>query len=198
MSDRIDRFLQPIDAVVIVKRAARTPVGDLRIETKDWIQRQRVEQLREEGRYRELVLWQLGQPEASDPEANGIFETRAVRMRPRAEPSQADLIAACNESTAPVPQPIIDCILKTQPRKRGPKGPMRSGDDHVTKFDGQVLEFYARTYLEALAANEANERPETRAVKTRAKQRTAKKFGISARTVEGIVAARRLLKSPPK
>lgn len=179
--------------------ARQTVTNDLRHETRDRITRARLEYLRAQGRYRDLVLWQLGQPESWQPEdTNTVYQSRVVRMQPRAEPSQADLKAACDESADPIPQPIIDYILKQHPRKRGPKAPTRSGDDHVLKFDDQVLEFYARAYLAALDAQQADLGPDTRAVKRRTAQRTAKKFGVSIRTIHTILASRQILKSTSK
>ncbi len=178
--------------------AMRTAINDLHPMTTDRIQRARVEALRAQGRHRELVLWLLRCPEPWCLEVNGKFQTRAVRMRPALhEPTRDDLAGALRDES-PLPAPIRDYIitrylLQTTPIKTGRKTPTRSTAD-----DDRVLDVYSRAYLKALDAYEADESAETRDVKRRAAQATANECGISPRTIDGILASRRILKSPPK
>lgn len=181
--------------------ATCTPITDLHPNKKERIQRARLETLREQGHYRELVLWLLGCPEEWQPEANGVFQSRAVRapLTRRIEPTPEDLAGALREESAdPLPAPIRDYIitrylLQTTPRKTGPQRATRSTGD-----DDRVFSFYVHALIHALDAHEADDSPETRDVKTRAKDRTGKKFSIGPRTIDGIIAARRWLKTPPK
>jgi hypothetical protein len=181
--------------------AKRTPVGDIEPQTRDRDQRERIESWRRQGRYRDLVLWMLGCEEAWQPEANGVWQTRAVRPRPvtastgeAIEPTRADLVGALRETSIdPLPAPIREYIisrylLQTKPLKTGSPRPRPAADDD------RVIDFYARAYLVALDAYEADESPATRAVKTRAKDATANHFTISTRTIDDILNSRRLLK----
>ena len=191
--------------------ARRTATDDLNPKANERIQRMRIERLRKQGKFRELVLWLLGQPEPWQREANNSFETRIVRVRPKWRPTPEDLAGALRESAEPLPEPIREYIIKrhllqTTQVKPGPLGASRAkaDDDRVLKFsrstatDDRVLEFYVGEYLTALDEHEANEGPETRAVATRAKMRTAQKFGISKSTVESILSQYQLLKAPAR
>ena len=114
----------------------RVATGDLDPTTKDRTERERFESLRERGRYRDLVLWQLGCGEAWQREANGAFRTRVGRARPmRQIPLRDDLIAASNESPDPLPAPIVDYIikfyLKALPRKTGQRPRPTLDDDRL-------------------------------------------------------------------
>lgn len=176
-------------------KAQRHPMTDLRPETRDRVHRARVETLRAAGRYRELCLWLLGAPDAWQDDGAG--RSRAVRSRPDVEPAREDLIAAYDESSDPLPAPIVAHIVqhyvKGLPLKTGPKAPARSIGD-----DDRVFDLYLRALFDALDAHEANDGPATRAVVTRAKTQTATQCGISTGTIERILAARQLLKDPPK
>jgi hypothetical protein len=182
--------------------ATRVTIKDgLRPETTDWLERGRLEHLREQGRYRDLALWMLGCEEAWQPEANGVFQTRVVRVRPvRREPTPEDLAEALREESPDrLPAPIREYIvtrylLESTPRKTGPQRPTRSTGD-----DDRVFEVYTRLQIAALGVHEADDSPATRNVKTRTKDQTAKQFvGIKGRTIDTILASRRMLKSPPK
>jgi hypothetical protein len=156
------------------------------------------EDLRRQGRFRDLVRRMLAPEDATwQPEANGVWQTRVVRRRRRTEPTRADLIAAVDESPAPLPAPIFDYImtryLKAQPRKTGPQQPTRS-----TWEDLDIIAHYQRALRKARKAHKRDGSPLTRAVKTRAKELTANAFSLSPRTIESIVAPRHLLKPPPK
>jgi len=180
-------------------KATRTLISDLNPEAKERAQRARLETLRAQGRYRELVLWLIGEPEAWQLEPDGVTVSRAVRapLTRRIAPTRDDLAAAYSESPDPLPAPIVEYIVKHHvkglPLKTGPKASARSTGD-----DDRAFDVYVRALVDALDAHEANEGPATRAVITRAKKSTKRQCGIGPGTLNGILAARRLLKSPPK
>lgn len=133
-------------------------------------------------------------------QADCVWQTRVIRVRParRTEPTRADLIAAVDEeSPNPLPAPIFDYIitryLKAQPRKTGPQQPARE-----TREDVAINSYYQWALHDAKEAHKADGSPATRDVKTRAKERTAKAFGLRPRTIERIVAPPPLLKSSPR
>ncbi len=177
----------------------RIAVSDLDPKAVDWMQRAIDEHLRRNGQMRALVLRMLAPEEAPwEPEGNG-WSTRVVRAqsRRRGEPTGEDLAAALLESPGePIPPVLLDYaarVCKGQPRKTGPKARTRT-----TWEDIEIIVYYQRALRAAVKAHEADDSPSTRAVCTRAKTRTAKTFGLSVRTIEGIVAPRPLSKSSPK
>ena len=85
----------------------RSAIGDLNPKAKDWMQRAIDEHARRNGRVRELVLRMATRtPEAWTPEANAIWQSRAIRAEPRSrsEPTLDDLAAALLEAPGePIP-----------------------------------------------------------------------------------------------
>jgi hypothetical protein len=60
----------------------RTLISDLDPKTQEWMQRASDEYLRRHKRFRELVMRMLSPPDDQmQPEDNGVFQTRIVRMR---------------------------------------------------------------------------------------------------------------------
>lgn len=179
----------------------RTAIADLNPKAKDWMQRAIDEHARRNGRIRELVLRMLATrtPEAWTPEANGIWQSRAIRaeLARRSEPTLDDLAAALLEAPGePIPPALLDYtakVLRGQPRKTGPKRPART-----TWQDIAINAYYQRALHAAREAHDADDSPATRDVKRRAAQQAAKAFGLSVRTIESIVAPRPLLKSSQK
>lgn len=128
-------------------------IGDLNPRTVDAA---RDEDLRRQGRFRELVLQMLAPEAATDdawtPEVNGVWQTRAIRRQPArpTEPTRADLAAAFRESPAPLPAAIRDYIitrylLETKPRKTGPNAPRRTLWEEIT-----INAYYQRALHAAL------------------------------------------------
>jgi hypothetical protein len=179
----------------------RTAIADLNPKAKDWMQRAIDEHARRNGRIRELVLRMLATrtPEAWTPEANGVWQSRAIRAEPASwnEPTLDDVAAALLEAPGdPIPPALLDCaakVLRGQPRKTGPKEPART-----TWQDIAIQVNYQRALRAAREEHEAHDSPATRDVKRRAAQQTARAFGLGVRTIETIVAPRSLLKSSPK
>jgi hypothetical protein len=168
--------------------ATRTRIDDLALEAKDWIERAADEHLRRHGRFRDLVLRMLAPDDEVQPEVNGVWETRVIRTKRRVtEPSCEDIIAAYEESSDPLPAPIVAYIVKHfvkgLPRKTGPKLRVRSTWDDV-----MIIAFYQHQLHKAKLR--VIEKPATRA-----KERTAKKFHLSVRALETLIAERPLLKS---
>lgn len=180
--------------------ATRTAIGDLNPKAKDWMRRAIDEHARRNGRIRELVLRMLATrtPEAWTPENNGVWQSRAIRAMPArwTEPTREDLAAALLEAPGePIPPALLDYVIKsyileTKPLKTGRKTPPRS-----TEQDVEIIAFYQRQQHKADRRKKAGV---TSKPATRAKARTAKKFGISIRTLESIVSPLPLLKSTPK
>lgn len=175
--------------------ATRTLIGDLNPKALPALRQSLDERMRREGRCRELVLSTL-QPDDGEwqPEANGVWQTRIIR-RPvkRREPTRADLAGALRESPGqPIPPVLIEYIitsfiLETGPRKPGPKQPKRS-----TMLDVEIIAFYQHQLHKAKVRKRSDV---ISAPATRAKKRTAKKFGCSVRTIESIIKSRPPLSS---
>jgi len=142
------------------RTATRTLISDLNPRAVD---EARDEDLRRQGRFRELVLRMLAPEAAADeawtPEANGVWQTRVIRRQParRTEPTRADLAAAFRESPDPVPEAIRDHIisrylLETKPRKTGPKASRRTLWEEIT-----ISACYQRVLHVAREAHEADD-----------------------------------------
>jgi hypothetical protein len=172
--------------------ATRTALTNVDPTTTDWIRRASDESLRCEGRYRELVLRMIAPTHEATDEGNG-WTTRVVRAKEQEHPSRRDLEAAYDESLDPLPPPIVAYIFRyyigDMPLKTGSKAARSTWHDLL------ILTFYRHQLHKAksrLIASPA----------TRAKQRTAAKFGISVRTLEAILTHDRqrqaAIKSPRK
>lgn len=168
--------------------AKRRPTGGLHPNTAHFMERASDESLRRQGRFRDLVLRLLAPDEELRAEANGIWETRVVRTRRRREPTREELVAAYEESPAPLPAPIVDYIVqhyvKQLPLKTGPKTTTRTTYQDVT-----IIAFYQHQLRKARLRQAAGV---TASPVARAKARTAQKFGISISTLNGILAPRAL------
>ena len=176
-------------------RARCTAIGGLDPKTLEWLQCASDEHLRRHGRFRALVLRKLAPSDETTDEGNG-FVTRVVRTKGR-QPSREDLIAAYDESPDPLPPPIVDYIVrhyvKGMPLKTGSKTPK------TTEETVWIIAFYRHQLRKAESRAAAGL---TSTPATRAKKRTAAKFGISVSTLEHLLTAesRRLaaLTSPSK
>lgn len=185
---------------MVTPKATRTLISDLNPKAQDWMQRAIDEHSRRHGRIRELVLRMLAAqiPEEWQPEANGVFQSRAVRIpRRQTEPTRDDLAAALLEAPGePIPPALLDYaakVIREESCKPGPKTPRRS-----TWEDVAIIAYYQRALQHFCDAHEADGTPATRNVKTRAKAATAKAFDLKPRTIENLIAPRPLLKPPPK
>ncbi len=167
----------------------RSPVGDLPEATAGWLQRASDESLRRRGQYRALVIRMLSAEDHEwQPETNGIFQTRALRRRRtgRVEPTPLEIAAALRESpNEPIPPILINhvirtYVLETAPRKTGPKRPPRT-----TGKEQAICAFYLHQLQKAKLREDAGR------ATARAKSFTAKKFRVSIRTIETIIAAAR-------
>jgi hypothetical protein len=144
-----------------------TMVANLHPKDRDWLIRATDENLRRQGRIRDLV----------------------VRMLTRGkEPTLDDLASAIQEAPdAPIPMVLVDCVarvLRGLPRRPGPKKPKRT-----TSADLAICAYYHYELERAQQAHEADS-PYARAVADAAKKATATAFGISKRTIERVLALR--------
>ena len=144
-----------------------TMFADLDSKDQQWLIRATDENLRRQGRIRDLVVRML---------------TRGT------EPTLDDLASAIQEAPdAPIPKVLVDCVarvLRGLPRRPGPKKPKRT-----TSADLAICAYYHYELERAQQAHEADS-PYARAVADAAKKATATAFGISKRTIERVLALR--------